>query len=120
MRITKREFPEIAAVISAAFPDYRGRKMSIEIRDKPLDVRSYWDGGSRSYFVFVRLADKRCVEMPAQSAFDRPIAGAEKVSLPAGIVCVEHVYFCGKDLGCRVYVNPSDVNPQLLPRGANP
>lgn len=110
---------EVKALGLRAFPDYRGRKFAIEVREYPLNCASYWDGGSRSYFRFVRLADNAVSqEVPAQSALDRPIAGADSVTLPDGIVCVEHVIFCGKDLGLRIHVNPANL-AKLLPQSAS-
>ena len=36
------------------------------------------------------------------------------VEIPVGVVVVEHVFFCGKDLGLRFYVRPENVQ-RLLP-----
>jgi hypothetical protein len=52
--------------------------------------------------------------MPAQSAFDKQIAGADAVNLPAGFVCVQHSIFCGKDTGVTIHVHPDNA-PLLLP-----
>jgi hypothetical protein len=107
----------VKRIAGAAFPDYRGRTFRIRPVTGPIDVRSYWDGGSRSYFVFVRLADMRASrEVPAQSAFDPPLAGAESVPLPAGVVCVEHQIFCGKDMGIVIHARPDDLTPMLPPK----
>lgn len=112
-RIKADEFGKLIAKL--AFPDYRGRKIFIEPQRYPLNCASYWEGGSRSYFVFVRLADKSVSqEVPAQSGFDKPVSGIKEVTIPEGFVCVEHVYFCGKDLGLRVHVNPENL-AALLP-----
>ncbi len=107
----------VRGICAAAFPSYSGRKFSLDVRET-IDVRSSWEGGSRSSFVFVHLDTMRASsEVPAQSAFDRPIKGADAVRLPDGVACVEHVIFCGKDLGLRIHVNPQTVNPSLLPSG---
>lgn len=100
-------------IIAAAFPNYRGKSIQIEERDS-IDVRSYWDGGSRSFYAFVRLADFARVSIPQQSAFDRPIPGADAAPIPPGFVCVEHVIFRGKDLGVRIYANGANL-AALLP-----
>lgn len=106
-------------LMRAAFPQYQGRTFKIRIQEGPLDVRSYWDGGSRNYYVFISLANSRRFEMPQQSAFDPLIEGADRVRLPSGIGCVEHTIFCGKDLGLTLILNPSDAAP-LLPSADKP
>jgi hypothetical protein len=109
--------PTIARILRATYPDYRGRKIFVQATTFPIDVRSWWDGGSRSYFSFLNLATFQTAAMPAQSAFDKQIKGADQVTIPPGIACIEHVYFCGKDCGIRIYVNPENL-AKLLPAHA--
>jgi hypothetical protein len=107
------------ALMRRAFPSYTGRSFKVRIANGPVDVRSAWDGGSRDYFAFVRLDGSSVTPpVPAQSAFDRRIAGAEAVELPAGVACVEHTIFCGKDLGCTLILAPENA-PALLPPAAD-
>jgi hypothetical protein len=101
-------------MISRAYPDYRGRKVSLCPQSYPLNVKSYWEGGSRSYFTFMNLATGQVQQMPAQSAFDQQIKGSDSVMLPDGIACFERIYFCGKDLGIRIHLNPLNM-AKLLP-----
>ena len=44
------------------------------------------------------------------------------MTLPSGVICVEHSIFCGKDVGIRIHVNPENLvsmlpasHPALLP-----
>lgn len=106
---------QVVSIVRKAFPDYNGRKCAIVVQEGSFSVRSYWSGGSRNFYNFVRLGDLKVFgEIPQQSMFDAPIAGAEKVTLVPGLVCVRHVLFCGKDMGCEVLVHPND-GPRLLP-----
>ena len=114
--------PLIKRIIRATYPTYRGRKIRIVPQRYPLNCKSYWDGGSRDYFAFVRLDTFAVAPMPAQSAFDKNIRGAEAVTLPPGIICVEHSIFCGRDTGITIHVNPENLvsmlpasHPALLP-----
>lgn len=106
-----------ARIIAAAYPGYRGKKFRIEVCDYPIDVRSYWDGGSRDYFTFVNLSTLETAAMPAQSGFDPKIAGAEAVTIPAGFACVRHSIFCGKDAGMTIMIGSANAAP-LLPAPA--
>jgi hypothetical protein len=107
--------PLIAQIARAAFPSYSGNKFKLRTAET-VNVRSSWDGGSRDYFTFVRLSDlQSSPEVPAQSAYDRRIVGAEAVPLPDGIACVQHAIFCGKDMGITIIVNPATLNPAMLP-----
>lgn len=105
---------DVIAIAKRAYPDYNGRKFRVEVCEHPLDVRSSWEGGSRNYFTFLRLDTGNTMEVPAQSAFDAQIKGADSVALVPGLVCVEHSYFCGKDMGIRIHVHPANA-PALLP-----
>lgn len=99
-----------------AFPGYNGRKFKLIISDGPIDVRSYWDGGSRDYFRFINLENgKMSDNVPAQHpVFDQKIDGANKVKLPIGVACVKHSIFCGKDAGLSIHINPENA-AKLLP-----
>lgn len=107
--------PEVKAVGLAAFPTYKGRSFKLLVTDGPINVRSCWDGGSRDYYAFVNLATLEASQtVPTQSTFDKPIAGADSVSLPDGFACVEHSIFCGKDMGLIITVGPKNA-ANLLP-----
>lgn len=101
-------------IVQAAYPSYRGRTFYLEVQDRPLNVKSYWSGGSRDYFTFVNVATMETLSVPAQSWFDRQIPGAEAVMLPDGFVCVEHSIFCGKQVGLTIHI-PASMAPRMLP-----
>lgn len=100
--------PDVKRIATAAYPNYTGRKFSIEVSNRPIDVCSSWEGGSKDYFVFLRLDNLKTWEMPQQSMYDAKVEGADRVSLVAGMVCVEHSIFCGKDMGITIYVHPDN------------
>lgn len=102
----------LASVARVAFPGYHGRKFRL-VSATELDVRSYWSGGSRDYFTCVDLATMRTLSMPPQSAFDRPVAGADRAPVPEGYIWVEHSIFCGKDTGLTFHVNPANLTKML-------
>jgi hypothetical protein len=106
--------PMIQDIARATFPEYKGHKFQLAITDRPMNLASYWEGGSRSYYKVVNLATMQAsAAVPAQSAFDKPIAGIEAVPIPEGGAIVEHCIFCGKDMGLRIHIGPSNAAPML-------
>ncbi len=104
--------PLIRRIVAAAYPDYRGTKYSIEVTDQPIDISSYWDGGSRDRYVFVSLADFRAVPGPDTA----PLGGRQyrPVPLPPDVVCVRETIYRGKNLGVTVIVHPRNA-AQMIP-----
>lgn len=99
----------IKSLVSKAYPNYSGRKFRLQVSEDSLDVRSYWDEGSREYFTFANLATGEVSSaVPAQSAYDRKISGADSVELPTGFACIKHAIFCGHDTGITIIVRPEN------------
>lgn len=94
------------------YPDYTGRKFFVEIKDKPFDVTSYWDGGSRDYYTFIR-ADGRQMNLP-ESAPWKQVNENRMAQLTPGLACVRHSIFCGHDCGLTLFLHSSDMPKQLL------
>jgi hypothetical protein len=105
--------PEVIRLAQKAFPDYKGKKFQVIVVNGPINVCSYWDGGSRNFYKFMRLDIGETMEVPQQSAFDPKIKGADAVSLVPGLVCVEHSFSCGKDMGITIMVH-SENAPRLI------
>lgn len=105
----RTDHPLVSKVCAFAHPDYTGQAVKIEYTTLPLDLRSYWSGGSHTEWVLLKLVDMSVLSIPPQSVFDRQIAGAGAFVLPEGVVAVAHVYFCGKDMGLTIYARPDGV-----------
>lgn len=106
--------PELARIFKFAFPSYKGRKFKLRAQDYPVSVRSYWDGGSRTQYRFVR-ADGQVISAPSSHPiFENHISGVDSVTIPHGVVLVEHAIFCGKDMGLTAVI-PSDRIAGYLP-----
>ena len=99
--------PEIKSLAHVAFPSYKGRKFKLNNSGKPVNIKSYWDGGSRNYFVVVNLANKSTLSIRENGTiFNAPIAKNGFV-VPAEYVIVEHSIFMGKDSGITFHVDPN-------------
>ena len=55
-------------IIATCFPNYTGRKVKVS-SGRPLQINSYWDSGSRDYFVFFDLATSKTFTMPQNHPF---------------------------------------------------
>lgn len=99
-------------IIQTAYPGYKGRKIKIST-DIPSNLSSYWDGGSRNYYVILRLSDLSSYPLPSNHPVFEPNQPRELFTLPPGFVVVQHTIFCGKDLGITIYANSADLTPYL-------
>ena len=116
MKITKSQFPKAVELMKKAFPDYTGRKFKIEAADRPINTMSFWDGGSCDKFVFVR-ADGAMMDLPNEAPWKQDI-DKRNVTLVPGLACVERSWFCGRDMGCTLHLNPADMPKMLENKGA--
>lgn len=95
---------EIQKMARNAFPDYRGRKYRLNNKGH-VDLKSYWDGGSRNYFVVLRLDDNIALKVPQNGTMFDGLK-FEKFVIPPGYLVVEHSIFMGKDYGITFHINP--------------
>jgi len=96
--------PLVKKIITATFPNYRGRKITISTDIPNYELRSYWDGGSRDYFVFYQPDTGKTWNLGSNHPFfekDKPAPLAE--AMPASVCLVRHSIFCGKDCGITIF-----------------
>lgn len=95
------------AIARAAFPGYAGRKYEIKATESFGTGDNHWSGGSRTYQALVSRTNQQVVTLPqCGTPFDATKPGT--YAIPPGVIVVEHVYFCGKDLGIRFLVRPDE------------
>ena len=71
-----------------------------------------WDGGTKNDYTAVCLTTGEVVAMPHSMNNPREYGGTDgdyKVTVRAGFAVVEHSYFCGRDVGCTVYLAAAPV-----------
>lgn len=95
--------PSVRAVVRAAFPHYRGRRIELVTGGYPPSLDSYWDGGSKDFYVFV--------DLPGYEAGRR----RHLETLPTDVALVRHSIVCGKDAGVTIYIRRAS----LVPSGRN-
>lgn len=107
---------DVATIVNATFPGYRGRKIRIGAREKISLHDVNWGGGSKNEYRAVTLEGQplgSSAKYAAMAPWSHHAEGAI-LPIPEGACIVEHSIFCGKDIGLRIYVNPADM-PKLLP-----
>lgn len=107
--------PEVKAMVAKVFPEYTGRKFKLDNSGHPVDVRSYWDGGSRDNFAALNLETNKVLAVPQNGTpFDGGPIAPNGVIVPPGFMIAEHTIFCGKDLGITFHVN-AETSLKFLP-----
>ena len=100
---------EIKEIVKACYPDYKGRKYKLGTFEHPMNLDSYWDGGTRYYYAFYDLQTKKVLEVHSNHPFFEAGKPRRLTRLPADTLLVEHCIFCGKDAGVRIYANPENL-----------
>ena len=127
-----KQYPEVKALIVAAFPVYRKLKAYVSVFPScGIGINSYWDGGSRREYAIVELATMRRHALPTSTHpyFDVVRKGAADTEtaalavdgrgnatlkmLPDGFALVKAGTSCGKPATAHVYVNMANMPQQL-------
>lgn len=103
----------VKSLVSATFPEWKGRKVSIEVG--PLTFwDTNWGGGTRNEFRGIRFEDRsgrlvldKAEGLAVPAPWANPVEG-KTVDLPPGVAVVEHSVFCGKDAGITIHIGPDN------------
>jgi hypothetical protein len=112
MKISTSQYPQLVSLMKKIYPDYKGRKFFLEVFDKSFDTTSYWDGGSRTYYKFVK-SDGNVLSLPETHPFIQHTKENREAQLIPGLVCIKHTFFCGHDCGLTIIFHPVDMPKQL-------
>ena len=110
----RRSDKPIKALLSACFPDWKGRKVSVRTAST-YQMSDYWSEGSRNYVRAYSLADGSTADVVGAAQTPMNAAAHARVEIPSGIAMVEHSIFCGKDSGITIYVRESDLCHLVTP-----
>lgn len=108
---------DFAAIIKATFPDYRGKKITIDTSGRVHFYDLNWIGGTRSEFKACTLGGQplgSSARYNAMAPWDPQQIEGKSVDVPQGCVMVRGGYFCGKPSMLTITCNPADM-PKLLP-----
>lgn len=128
--VNLKQHPEVKAIVLAAFPSYKKHSAFLS-EFHPINVNSYWSGGSRDEYAIVELATMRRKSLPTSTHpyFDvaaHGLANKENATfeidhvgnitlkyLPEGFALVCAGTFCGKPATASIKLNPANLTKML-------
>ena len=115
MKVTRAQAKPI---LERTFPNYNGRKVSVEFTDTVEFYDLNWDGGTCNQYAAVSTdgASRSFEGFNAAAPWNNPYEGA-KVGLPENVAVVRHSDFCGHDCGITIYLHPANA-PKWLASGS--
>ena len=107
MYLNLNDNKDVKRVAKAAFPAYNGRKFRVEFGvTHPINVRSYWDGGSKTSYAIVDLATNWVKHIPeGHPMFNKKPdwIDLDAFVIPEGQVLVSKSVVCGKNTGITIF-----------------
>lgn len=106
---------EIAQVVAATFPEYKGRLYRVRAAESVTLYDLNISGGTRNQYRACTIEGeslKTADRFNQAAPWDNPAEGL-RIDLVPGCVVVEHSLFCGSDRGLTVYVHPSNMPAHL-------
>jgi len=109
---------DVAAVVKATFPNYSGRRFVVLVAETVQFSDLNWGGGTRNEYRSHDLTDGTARSLPQMPPW-KNVAEGKTVPIPDGWAVVEQSYFCGRDHGLTIHVNPRTLSG-ALPGHAGP
>lgn len=105
--LTLKQNPRLARIVLAAFPAYRKHQVFVSVTARVGLGGSYWNGGSRSTYIAVNLANGYSASAPQFNPpqFGGPITDPV-VTLPEDVAIVQGGIFNGKPATAHIYLRP--------------
>lgn len=99
-----RTTPRDRQIVKAAFPEFKGRKISIDFSGTVTFWDTNWSGGTRSYFKAIHLSTGKTQGLAIPAPWINVIEGK-------GCAVVELRHFCGQPPTARVYFSNQGALP---------
>ena len=97
---------QIAPMLEVSFPEYAGRKFSVEFCELVCFYNLNWDGGTKNDYVAISMGTGNSAELPERAPWSNPFEG-QVLHLDVDTVIAKHSFFCGQDMGVTFYAHPS-------------
>lgn len=99
--VLKLKKTDCREILLKTFPNYRGRKFKLNIKEKYYISDSYWDGGSRTYTKIICFETGKIIQIP-----EMKYEGKE-FDILDNMLIVENSTFCGKRIGITIICSPN-------------
>ena len=101
-----RANPAVKKILAMTFPSYKGRKIVWGFAESIRFSDTNWSGGTLREYKALVFNGSSCnvVTVPRGTWYAPNDIEQRTCVIPANGMIVEHVYFCGHDLGVRIYV----------------
>ncbi len=96
-------------IVARAYPDYKGRKISVRTDYIPKSLNSYWDEGHRTYYSFYELATGRSRDIGSNHPMFEANKPRNLSELPRGVVIVARNYRGSAAQSINIYAHPEDM-----------
>lgn len=112
MKLIGTALKSVKHIITATFPDYKGRKFFLQPSEKaPKELNSYWDEGSRSFYAFYNLDTKEVLHVHSNHPWFEKNQPNKLRALPDHVVLASYVISCGRECGVTLYGNLQGLLP---------
>jgi uncharacterized protein YlbG (UPF0298 family) len=102
--------PEVKNIVKLTFPEYNGRDFIVSTFNGPMELRSYWDSGSRDFWSIINLSNNRSKMVPENgSPFIPKVWKLSK--LPPNFALVR--YHSGSYKYVTVYIGQENISKML-------
>lgn len=106
---------QVAEIIAATFPEYRGRKFRA-CESTTVAVENVWGGGTKDDTRAVKqFGNKLAVAEMKAAAFGDARRAFPSFEVPDDVLVVVHSIFCGRDVGITIHYSPNSIfKPRLI------
>lgn len=127
IKLTAEQRRIVKPIVKAAFPNYTGRKISVQLETKPMSLYSTWDEGSKDWYVAVELSTLKVIPIPTNGGIMER-AEIKGVEIPPGVAIVRRSMFLGSPYTVTIHIGARDANkihkgfardPKLLAIGSD-
>jgi hypothetical protein len=116
IKLNKSDIPQLLLDgVHSAFPEYRGRKWQFQFATE-YHLQNYWSGGTIYEAVAINLATGEVIAPVWETTNPFSSVAHQTVEIPPDVAIIEHIRFCGKDMGIRFHLHPTNATAKFLPR----
>lgn len=103
---------DVAEIVNATFPEYKGKRTTINVVSSIRLSGTQWDGGSRSQYRLLRLEDNTVQPIPVAPFMQDSIVHDSVIEIPEGFVFVQ-LHEWGNHTSLTIHCRTGSIRPTL-------